>query len=117
MFGFFVVVFLSQFPFCEVLFHDLIDTQNTIVYSIFATEVTCANNTTKKPSQMQTVLRITPGMVQVQPRIKVLVHQNEEAQMNALRDWYSDAQKNEKIWELKYLLDKGWFPVLRMPEI
>ena len=50
------------------------------------------------------------GLVQVQPHDKGLVHRDEQVQMNALRDYYSSAQKNEKHLKIGTFIGRKLIP-------
>ena len=50
------------------------------------------------------------SVVQVQPHNQGLVHRNEEVQVNALKDWYSDAQRNEKHLNIGIFIGQKLIP-------
>ena len=92
------LLFCILIPFFEVLLHTWMDTLRQ--------DQKRKINHHGKPRSAAT----NKGVVEVQPQDPNLVHRNEEVQVNALKEFYSQAQTNEKHLNLGKFLGRKFIP-------
>ena len=92
------LLFCILVPFFEVLLHIWMDT-------LRMDENRQVNNHGQPRSA-----GIKKGLVKVQPLDKNLVHRNEQIQVNALKEWYGEAQKNEKYLKVGSFIGRKLIP-------
>ena len=92
------LLFCILVPFFEVLLHTWMDT-------LRQDEKREVNHHGKPRSAKQ-----KKGVTIVQPHDSSLVHRDEKVQVNALRDWYREAQRNEKYLRFGKFIGRKCIP-------
>ena len=94
------LLFCILVPFCEVLLHTWMDTLRVDEKRLV--------NSHGKPRSAKT----KKGVLQVKPQDKNLVHRNEEVQVEALRGFYREAQRNEKYLGIGHFIGRKLIPCI-----
>ena len=92
------LLFCILVPFCEVLLHTSMDTLRV--------DEKRQVNSHGQPRSAKT----NKSLVEVQPHNQNLVHRNEQVQVDALKEYYREVQRNEKYLTLGKFIGKKLIP-------